>query len=73
MSFAVGGQTAFYFMKIRFDVMYNERFVKTFVYDNNKPFPPTEEELREYIIGKLPSYKNKDFKIEFYGESNVKR
>lgn len=72
MSFAVGGQTAF-FMKIKFDLMNeNGLFVKTFVFDNRKPFPPTEKELREYIIEKLPSYKNKDFKIEFYGESNVK-
>ena len=59
-------------MKIKFDLMCNERYVKTLVYDNNKPFPPTEEELREYIIGKLPSYKNKDFKIEIYEQPKRK-
>ena len=59
-------------MKIRFDLMYNERFVKTFVYDNKSPFPPSESELRDYVIEKLPSYKNKDFKIELYEQVEKK-
>lgn len=53
------------FMKIKFDVLYNERFVKTFVYDNNLPFPPSDKELRDFVVSKLPTLKNKDFKICF--------
>ena len=45
--------------------MYNERFVKTFVYDNNLPFPPSVDELHEYVASKLPSFKKKDFQICF--------
>ena len=72
MPFAVGGQTAF-FMKIKFDLMNeNGLFVKTFVYDNKLPFPPSESELSGNIVEELPSYKNKDFKIEFYAKSDVK-
>ena len=54
------------FMKIKFDVLYNERFVKMFVYDNKSPFPPSDEELRNFVVSKLPTFKNKDFKIHFY-------
>ena len=61
----------FVFMKIRFDVMYNERFVKMFVYDNKSPLPPSEEEIRNFVISKLPTFRNKDFKIELYGRDNV--
>lgn len=53
-------------MKIKFDVLYNERFVKMFVYDNKSPFPPSDEELRDFVISKLPTFKNKDFKIHLY-------
>lgn len=60
-------------MKVKFDVMYNERFVKTYTYDNHMPFEPSIKELRDFVISRLPTYRNKDFKIEFYGESNVKR
>ena len=55
------------FMKIKFDVLYNERFVKMFVYENKSPFPPSDEELRNFVVSKLPTFKNKDFKIYLYG------
>lgn len=58
-------------MKVKFDVMYNERYIKTFVYDNKSPFPPSEMEIRDFVISKLPTYRNKDFKIELYEQ--VKR
>lgn len=54
------------FMKIKFDVLYNERFVKTFVYENKSPLPPSEGELRDFVVSKLPTFKNKDFKIHLY-------
>lgn len=54
-------------MKIKFDVLYNERFVKMFVYENKSPFPPSDEELRNFVVSKLPTFKNKDFKIYLYG------
>ena len=57
-------------MKVKFDLMLNERFIKTFVYDNKSPFPPTMQELYDYIAGILPSYRNKDFKIELYEQRN---
>lgn len=59
-------------MRVKFDLMYNERYVKTFVYDNNKPFPPSEEDLRAFVVSKLPTYANKDFKIEFYEQPERK-
>ena len=49
----------------------NGLFVKTFVFDNEKPFPPSEEEIKAFIVSKLPTYRNKDFKIELYEQ--VKR
>ena len=53
-------------MRIKFDVLYNERFVKTFVYENKSPFPPSDEELRDFVISKLPTFKNKNFQIHLY-------
>lgn len=55
-------------MKIKFDVLYNERFVKMFVYDNHLPFPPSDEELRDFVISKLPTFKNKEFQIALYDD-----
>lgn len=52
-------------MKLKFDVMYNERFIKTFVYETKYPVPPTDEELRAFVVKKLPTLKNKDFQICF--------
>lgn len=56
-------------MKVKFDLMCDERFVKSFVYDTKNSFPPTEKELHDYVIEKLPTLKNKDFTIEFYGRA----
>lgn len=53
-------------MRIKFDVLYNERFVKMFVYDNKSPFPPSDEELRDFVVSKLPTFKNKNFQIHLY-------
>lgn len=50
---------------IFFDVMLNERFVKTFKYRYNPLFGFDMDELREFVISKLPTLKNKDFKICF--------
>ena len=58
-------------MKIKFDVLYNERFVKMFVYENKYPFPPSDEELRNFVVSKLPTFKNKDFKIHLYLHGRV--
>lgn len=53
-------------MKVKFDVLCNERFVKTFVYDNNCPFKPSYEELRDFVVSKLPTLGKKDFSIHLY-------
>lgn len=45
--------------------MYNERFIKTFVYETKYPITPTDNELRDFVISKLPTLKNKNFKICF--------
>ena len=44
-------------MKLKFDVMYNERFIKTFVYETKYPFPPTDEELRAFVVRKIAHFK----------------
>lgn len=46
-----------------FDVMVGERFYKTLRYKHSCMFPLKEEELRNYALKKLPTLKNKDFRI----------
>lgn len=51
---------------IFFDVMLNDRFVHTMKYKcpDNKEI--SEAMLHDYVISKLPTLKNKDFKIYLY-------
>lgn len=47
------------------DIMLRGRFVHTLRYRYCPAFPPREEELRAFVIGKLPTLRNKPFKILF--------
>ena len=60
---------------LRFDVMLDDRFIATMKMEC-KPHPilvdgelinidMTEESVREFVEGRLPSLKGKDFKIAF--------
>lgn len=46
-----------------FDVMVGERFYKTLRYRHSGTFPLKEEELRDFVLAKLPTLKNKNFTI----------
>lgn len=48
-----------------FDVMLDERFIKTFKYEYCPLFPLEENELRDFVISKLPTLRNKNFQILF--------
>ena len=47
----------------RYDVMLGERYYHTIVYKSNFNIPPTDEELRKFVLSKLPTLKNKQFEI----------
>ena len=54
----------------RYDVMLGERCYHTLVYRSDFNIPPTEEELRKFVLSKLPTLKNKQFEVLECGKVN---
>lgn len=50
---------------LKFDVMLNDKFIKTLEYKYCPLFPIEEGELNKFVLKKLPTLKGKDFKIAF--------
>lgn len=54
------------FMKIVYlDIMLGGLFVAQLPYKVNPIFPATDKELREYVVSKRPTLRNKKFVIAF--------
>ena len=53
---------------IKFDVMCEDRFVRTFKMDVHPIFSITVDEMREFVIKRLPTYKNKQLEFHIYEE-----
>lgn len=51
--------------KAYYDRMLGGLFVAQLTYKVNPIFPATDEELREYVISKRPTLRNKKFVISF--------
>ena len=47
----------------KYDVMVDGLFYHTIKYKTEFNIPPTEEELRKYVLSKLPTLKNKNFEV----------
>ena len=47
----------------KYDVMVDGLFYHTIRYKTEFNIPPTEEELRKYVLSKLPTLKNKHFEV----------
>ena len=54
----------------RYDVMLGERYYHTIVYKSDFNIPPTGEELRQFVLSKLPTLKNKQFEVLECGKVN---
>ena len=54
----------------RYDVMLGERYYHTIVYKSDFNIPPTDEELRKFVLSKLPTLKNKQFEVYECGKVN---
>ena len=54
----------------RYDVMLGERYYHTLVYRSDSNIPPTDEELRQFVLSKLPTLKNKKFEVLECGKVN---
>lgn len=50
--------------------MLGERYYHTIVYKSNFNIPPTDEELRKFVLSKLPTLKNKQFEVLECGKVN---
>jgi hypothetical protein len=50
---------------ITFDVMLHDRFVCTLTYDVFPPMPVSEKSMCEFVVSKLPTLRNKPFRIRF--------
>lgn len=50
---------------IYLDIMVKDRFVTQIPYPHCTLFPIDSEELKNFVLEKRPSLKNKDFRIEF--------
>lgn len=48
---------------LTFDVMLNERFIKTFNYRYNPLYPINGNELSKFVEDKLPTLKGKPYRI----------
>lgn len=57
-------------MEIKYDVMVGEMFYRTIKYKTPYGIRPTYEELREYVLSKPPTLKNKKFEILESGKVN---
>lgn len=49
---------------IAFDIMLGGQFVATLRMPL-RPWPFTEDEVREFVLSRLPALRGEDFKIEF--------
>ena len=47
----------------KYDVMLGERYYHTLVYKSDFNIPPTDEELRKFVLSKLPTLKNRQFEV----------
>lgn len=54
----------------RYDVMVDGLFYHTLVYKSDFNIPPTDEELRKFVLSKLPTLKNKNFEVLESGKVN---
>ena len=54
----------------RYDVMLGERYYHSFVYKSDFNIPPTEKELRKFVLSKLPTLKNRQFEVLESGKVN---
>lgn len=50
---------------VTFDVVLDGYFVSTFRYRVSPPHPISERGLYNFVVGKLPTLKGKQFKIRF--------
>ena len=57
---------------ITFDVMCEERFITTMHYEHYKVFKLDLKELHKWILGRLPTLKNKEFSICFDDDTEIK-
>ena len=57
---------------ITFDVMCEERFITTMHYEHYKVFKLDLKELHKWILGRLPTLKNKAFSICFDDDTEIK-
>ena len=54
----------------RYDVMLGERYYHTRVYRSDLSIPPTDEELRKFVLSKLTTLKNRQFEVLESGKVN---
>ena len=57
---------------LTFDVMYEERFITTMHYEHCSLFKLDLKELHKWILGRLPTLKNKAFSICFDDDTEIK-
>ena len=57
---------------ITFDVMCEEMFITTMHYEHYKVFKLDLKELHKWILGRLPTLKNKAFSICFDDDTEIK-
>ena len=57
---------------ITFDVMCEERFITTMHYEHYKVFKLDLKELHKWIVGRLPTLRNKAFSICFDDDTEIK-
>ena len=57
---------------ITFDVMCEERFITTMHYEHYRVFKLDLKELHKWIVGRLPTLKNKAFSICFDDDTEIK-
>lgn len=50
---------------LKFDVMLDDKFIHSFKYEYCSLFPIDSEDLKAFVLKKLPTLKNKDFRIVF--------
>lgn len=54
----------------KYDVMVDGLFYHTLVYKSDFSIPPTDEELRKFVLSKLPTLKNRQFEVLESGKVN---
>lgn len=57
------------FKTVFVDVMIGSRFYKTIPYKMNTLFPPTLDDIKDYVKSKRPELKHQSFTIAFEGLS----